>query len=373
MKKILAIALAAAMVLSLAACGTNAGAAPKKQEAAKEEAAEKKDDAAGKKTVGLLMPTKEQTIWSVQGDTLTKAYKDAGYDVLIEYAEDDSAKQAMQIENMLTKGANALVIVAVDCAALTDACEKAKEAGVKVIAEDRLITNTDAVDYYVTFDLDKMGELQGQYIADALGLAEGKGPFNLEIFSGSQDDTNAVRFYNGAMKVLQPYIDKGQLAIPSGQTTYEQTAIQGWDSSKAQSRMDNLLSGFYADKNLDAVLVAADCLDIGVISSLESMGYGTDDKPFPVTTGQDAELAAVKNILAGKQSMTAFLDAGALADIIVPVTDELIEKGSAEGTTTYNNEVKDVPAKTYDPYVIDKNNVDHLSDVGFYTADEIHN
>ena len=360
MKKIVALVLAALMALSLAACG-GAAAAP----AADAKAAE------STKTVGLLMPTKEQSIWSVQGDTLTKAYEAAGWKVLIEFAEDDSAKQAMQIENMLTKGVNALVIVAVDCAALSEVCEKAAAEGVKVIAEDRLIENTEAVDFYVTFDLDKMGELQGQFIVDKLGLADGKGPFNLEIFSGSPDDTNATHFYDGAMKALQPYLDNGKLVVQSGQVSYQETAIQGWDSSKAQSRCDNLLSGFYADKNLDAVLVAADCLTIGVISSLESMGYGTAEKPFPLTTGQDAEIAAVKNIIAGKQSMTAFLDAGALAEIIVPVTDDLLAGGDGKGTTTYNNGSKEVNAKTYDPYLIDKDNYKHLVEVGYLTESDI--
>lgn len=357
MKKIVALVLSVAMILSLAACGGAATAAGAKEE--------------GSKTVGLLMPTKEQSIWSVQGDTLTKAYEDAGWNVLIEFAEDDSAKQAMQIENMLTKGVDALVIVAVDCAALSEVCEKAKEEGVIVIAEDRLIENTEAVDYYVTFDLDKMGELQGQYIVDALKLEDGEGPFNLEIFSGSPDDTNAPHFYDGAMSKLQPFLDNGQLVVQSGQVSYQETATPGWDGSKAQSRCDNLLSGFYSDKNLDACLVAADCLTIGVISSLESMGYGTPEKPFPVTTGQDAELAAVKNIKAGKQSMTAFLDAGELAKIIVPVTDDLLAGGDGAPTTSYNNGVKDVPAKCYDPYLIDKNNVQHLVEVGFYTDEEV--
>ena len=361
MKKIVALVLAAVMALSLAACG---GQAATTEAAATE-------DAAAKKVVGLLMPTKEQSIWSVQGETLTAAYEAAGWDVLIEFAEDDSAKQAMQIENMLTKGVDALVIVAVDCAALSEVCEKAKEEGVIIIAEDRLIENTEAVDYYVTFDLDKMGELQGQYIVDALGLADGKGPFNLEIFSGSPDDTNATHFYDGAMTALQPYLDNGMLVVQSGQVSYQETATQGWDGSKAQARCDNLLSGYYSDKNLDACLVAADCVTIGVISSLESMGYGTDEKPFPVTTGQDAELAAVKNIKEGKQSMTAFLDAQALAEIIVPVTDDLLAGGDGDPTTTYNNSVKDVPAKCYDPYLIDKDNVQHLVDVGFYTDAEV--
>ena len=352
MKKVLAIILALVLVLSMTACG---GA--------------KKDD--GQKTIGILMPTKEQTIWSIQGDRLVAGYQAAGYATEIEFAEDDSARQATQIENMISKGVDALIIVAVDGAALTDACEKAKEAGIVVIAEDRLITNTKAVDFYVTFDLVKMGELQGQFIADALDLANQAGPFNMEIFSGSPDDPNAKLFYDGAMNILQPYMDEGKLVVKSGQVSYEQTAILGWDSAKAQARMDNLLSGFYADDHLDAALVAADCLAIGVISSLESMGYGTGDVAFPLITGQDAELAAVKSIKAGKQSMTAFLDANELVKIIVPVTTALLNGETPEATATYNNETIDVPAQTYSPYAITAANVDYLVEVGFYTDADI--
>ncbi|MCI8524746.1 MAG: sugar ABC transporter substrate-binding protein [Oscillospiraceae bacterium] len=358
MKKAIAWTLAMALCLSLlAGCGAK-GEAPAA-------------DGDGKKTVGICMPTKEQTIWSIQGDRLAAAFETAGYGTLIEYAEDDSAKQVMQIENMITKGVNVLVIAAVDCAALTDACEKAKEAGILIIADDRLITNTEAVDYYVTFDLVRMGEIQGQYIADSLKLETEAGPFTLEIFSGSQDDTNAISFYNGAMNILQPYLDSGKLEVKSGQTGYAETAIQSWDSSKAQARMDNLLSGYYADSRLDAVLVAADCLTVGVVSSLESMGYGAADQPFPVITGQDAELAAVKNILAGKQSMTVFLDANLMTSILVPLVDDLLAGREVVPDTTYDNGKFEVPTKTYDPYLIDKDNVDYLVEVGFYTDAEV--
>ena len=352
MKKIIALALALLMLAAmLCACGA------------------KKDD--GQKTVGILMPTKEQTIWSIQGERLVAGYQEDGYATEIEYAEDDASKQAMQIENMITKGVDALVIVAVDGAAITDACEKAKEEGIIIIAEDRLITNTDAVDFYVTFDLVKMGELQGQYIADALDLANAAGPFNLEIFSGSQDDPNAQLFYNGAMNILKPYIDEGKLVIQSGQAEYDVTAIKGWDSAEARSRMENLLSGFYADKKIDAVLVAADCLTFGVVPALEDAGYGSADMPFPIITGQDAELAAVKQIKAGKQSMTAFLDANELVKIIVPVTTQLLNGETPSVTATYNNEVIDVPAQTYSPYAITAENVNYLVEVGFFTEAEI--
>ena len=354
MKKLLALLLALAMIACLmAACGEETGPGGEA------------------KTIGILMPTKEQTIWSIQGDKLVSGFEAAGYKTLIEYAEDNASKQAEQIENMITKGADALIIVAVDGAALTDACEKAKEEGILVIAEDRLITNTDAVDYYVTFDLVKMGALQGQHIVDALGLETAEGPFNLEIFSGSQDDPNARLFYQGAMEVLQPYLDSGKLVVKSGQIDYDVTAIQGWATEKATERMDNLLSGFYSDDKLDAALVAADCLAMGVIPSLENAGYGMGDLAFPVVTGQDAELAAVKNIKAGKQSMTAFLDAGKLVDIIVPLVTDLLAGKEVTPTSTYNNEVIDVPALTYEPYAITADNVDYLVEVGFFTADQI--
>lgn len=330
--------------------------------------------AAGKKmAVGILMPTKEQTTWTFQGESLTKGFKHAGYDVFIEYAEDDPSKQIMQIENMITKGVKALVIAAVDNASLTDCCEKAKEEGIMIVADDRLISNTAALDYYVTFDLTRMGEFQGQYIADSLDLKSGKGPFTLEIFSGSQDDTNSISFYNGAMDILKQYIDNGQLVVKSGQIVYPETAIQSWDSSKAQNRMDNLLSGYYANDHLDAVLVAADCLALGVISSLESMGYGKGNMSFPVITGQDAELANIKYILAGKQSMTAFLDANKVAEIVVPVVEGLINGQPLEPMTYYDNGVKKIPTRTYDPYLIDQNNVDYLVNIGYFTADQIKN
>ena len=354
MKKIIALVLALVMVIGLCACGAEGGAA-----------------GGDKKTIGILMPTKEQTIWSIQGDRLVEGFEKAGYATLIEYAEDDASKQAMQIENMITKGADALIIVAVDGAALTDACEKAKAEGILVIAEDRLITKTDAVDYYVTFDLVKMGGLQGQHIVDALDLENQAGPFNLELVSGDQADPNAVLFFNGAMEVLKPYIDSGKLVIKSGQDSYEVSAIPNWATEKAQERMDNLLSGFYADAKVDAVLVAADCLAFGVVPSLENAGYGSGDLPFPVVTGQDAELAAIKSIKAGKQSMTAFLDATKLVEIIVPLVTDLLAGKEVTPTSTYNNEVKDVPALTYEPLAITAENADYLVEIGFYTEADL--
>ena len=365
MKKVIALILTAIMALSLAACGGGAAAAP---------AAEAAADAGGKKVqkIGLCMPTKEQTIWTMQGERLTEALEKAGYEVLIEFAEDDSAKQVMQIENMVSKGVDMLIIAAVDGGALTEACEKAKAEGIYVIADDRGIINTEAVDWYVTCDYNRLAEMQGQYIIDALDLDNTDETFTMEIFAGSQDDTNSLVFYNGQMSKLQPYVDKGQIIIKSGQNGAAECAIQSWDSSKAQARMDNLLSGFYSDEPLDVCLSTADCLAIGCISSLESMGYGTAEKPFPIVTGQDAELAAIKNIIAGKQTMTVFIDGTLLAERMVELVAAINEGKELTPDGEFDNNVKKIPALYYDPYVIDKTNVDHLIDVGFYTKEEVY-
>lgn len=355
MKRMLSLILAGMMILlSLAGCAGNAATVD-----------------SAKPKVGLCMPTKEQPIWIAQGERLTEAFTAAGYQVEIEYAEDVVERQITQIENMLLKGCKYLIIAAVDGYAISDAVKKAKAAGATVIASDRLIMNTADVDYYMTFDLVRMGEIQGEYIEQALALKEGKGPFTLEIFSGSPDDPNSIPFYEGAMSILQPYVDSGMLVVKSGQITLNVTGTLKWDSATAQSRMDNILSSYYADQKLDAVLVAADCLALGVISSLNSLGYGSAEKPFPVITGQDCELTAIKYILQGKQSMTVFLDAQLLSEKMLALVNDLEAGKAITPDTTYHNDTKEVPTLLYDPVLIDKDNYQLLIERGFYTEDDL--
>jgi len=354
MKKLLSLILACMMILlALTGC---AGAAT---------------GTSGKTKVGLAMPTKEQPIWIAQGERLTEAFEAAGYEVVLEYAEDVAERQITQVENMLLKGCKYLIIASVDGYAVSDVVKKAKEAGATVIASDRLIMNTADVDYYMTFDLVRMGEIQGEYIETALGLKDGKGPFTLEIFSGSPDDPNCIPFYDGAMSILKPYIDSGKLVVKSGQIGLDVTGTLKWDSATAQSRMDNIISSYYNDENLDAVLVAADCLALGVISSLNSLGYGSADKPFPVITGQDSELTAIKYILEGKQSMTVFLDAKLLSEKMLALVNDLEAGKTIIQDTTYNNGSKDVPTLLYDPVLITKDNYQLLIERGFYTEDDL--
>jgi putative multiple sugar transport system substrate-binding protein len=298
-----------------------------------------------------------------------------GYKVDLQYANNDINTQIQQLENMVTKGCKVLVIASIDGSVLSDVLKKAQQSGVKVIAYDRLIMNTPNVDYYATFDNFKVGVIQGKYIESALGLDKGKGPFNIELFAGSPDDNNATFFFNGAMSVLKPYLDKGKLVVPTKQTAFTTIAIQSWESAKAQARMDNLISAKYAGKTkLDVVLSPNDSLAIGIVASLKNAGYGTAKKPYPVLTGQDCDKANVKAMIAGQQSMSIFKDTRTLAAKVVEMVDAIMQGKEApvNDTKTYNNGVKIVPSFLCDPVYADKNNYKSLLvDSGYYTAEDL--
>jgi len=320
------------------------------------------------------MPTKSSERWIKDGNNMKKQFEKMGYKVDLQYAEDDVQNQVSQIENMITKGANVLVIGAIDGEALTDVLKKAHDQKIKVIAYDRLIRNTKYVNYYATFDNYKVGVIQAKYIEDKLGLKQNKGPFNIELFGGSPDDNNSLFFYNGAMSVLNPYIKSGKLKVLSGQTKFNQIATLRWDGATAQSRMDNILSAKYTNAKVDAVLSPYDGISIGVISSLKSVGYGSKDKPMPVITGQDAELASVKSIIKGEQTQTVFKDTRKLAKQTVKMVDQMLndKKVDVNDTKTYDNGVKVVPSYLLDPVSVDKSNYKKvLVDSGYYKTSEL--
>src|SRR6187431_1911537 len=280
--------------------------------------------AQSKPTVGIGMPTKSSARWIDDGNNIVKVLKERGYGTDLQYAEDDIPNQLSQVENMVTKGAKVLVIAAIDGTTLSDVLKQAKAKGITVIAYDRLIRDTPNVDYYATFDNFQVGVLQGGYIEKALGLKEGKGPFNIELFGGSPDDNNAFFFYNGAMSVLDPYIKSGKLKVASGQTGMDKVSTLRWDGAVAQARMDNLLSAYYTDKRVDAVLSPYDGLSIGIISSLKGVGYGSGGQKMPIVTGQDAEVPSIKSILANEQTSTVFKDTRELAKVTVGMVDAVL-------------------------------------------------
>jgi putative multiple sugar transport system substrate-binding protein len=330
--------------------------------------------AQAKGTVGIAMPTKSSQRWIADGDNMVKAFKALGYQTDLQYADDEIPNQLAQIENMVTKGVKALVVASIDGSTLSGVLQKAAEKGVKIVAYDRLIRGTKNVDYYATFDNFQVGVLQGQAIVDRLGLKQGKGPFNIEVFAGSPDDNNSGFFYDGAMSVLKPYLDSGKLMIRSKQVGAMKVGILRWDGSTAQARMDNLMSAFYGKDKLHAVLSPADVLSIGIISSLKGVGYGTASQPMPVITGQDADLPSVKAILRGDQASTVFKDTRQLAKVTADIVDAALSGRApvVNDTKTYNNGVKVVPSYLLKPIAVDATNwKPALIDSGYYKESQV--
>jgi putative multiple sugar transport system substrate-binding protein len=324
--------------------------------------------------VGISMPTKSSSRWISDGESMVQSFEELGYTTDLQYAEDDIPTQLSQIENMITKGAQVLIIAAIDGTTLSDALQQAADAGIKVIAYDRLIRDSANVDYYTTFDNFKVGVQQATTLVDALGLPDAAGPFNIELFGGSPDDNNAYFFYDGAMSVLQPYIDEGKLVVQSEQMGMDKVSTLRWDGATAQARMDNLLSAYYTDNRVDAVLSPYDGLSIGILSSLKGVGYGSADLPMPFVSGQDAELPSVKSILAGEQYSTIFKDTRELAKVTAQLVDTVLSGGEPEinDTETYDNGVKVVPSYLLEPVAVDINNWEEiLVGSGYYTQDQV--
>ena len=362
-KKTLTGLVVAALAIALAGCGQSSGGSAASSGSNKGA------------TVGIAMPTKSSERWINDGNNMVKQFQALGYKTDLQYGDNVVENQVSQVENMITKGDKLLVIAAIDGSSLTDVLAKAKASKIPVISYDRLILGTANVDYYATFDNFKVGVLQGSYITKALGLDSGKkGPFNIELFAGSPDDNNAPFFFKGAMSILQPYIDKKELVVKSGQTKFAQAATLRWDGGLAQTRMDNLLSKSYTSGRVDAVLSPYDGISIGILSSLKGVNYGTAAKPFPIVTGQDCELASVKSIIKGEQTQSIYKDTRELAKVTVQMGNALLTGGTPEtnDTTTYNNKVKVVPTYMLQPVSVDKTNYQKiLVDGGYYTAAQL--
>ena len=328
----------------------------------------------GKGLIGISMPTKSSTRWISDGESMVKEFKAKGYDTDLQYAEDDIPNQLAQIENLVTKGAKVLIIAAVDGSTMSDVLQKAHDKGVKVFSYDRLITKTPNVDYYTTFDNFGVGVLQANSLV--AGLKErfpSVKPWNVELFGGSPDDTNAGYFYNGAMSVLDPMIKDGSIKIGSGQMGMDKVGTLRWDGAVAQARMDNLLSKTYTKDKVNGVLSPYDGLSRGIISSLKGVGYAPG-KDFPIVTGQDAEVPSVKAMMAGEQYSTVFKDTRELAKVTAEMVDTVMQgkEPKINDTKTYNNGVKVVPSFLLTPHSVGKGDIQAaLVDSGYIAADKL--
>ncbi len=331
--------------------------------------------AQSKGTIGIAMPTKSSARWISDGNSMQEQLQEAGFETILQYAEDDIPNQVAQIENMITRGVDVLVIAAIDGTTLSNALANAAASGVRIVAYDRLIRDSGDVDYYATFDNFKVGVQQATSLVEGLEerFPDSK-PWNVELFGGSPDDNNAYFFYNGAMSVLQPRIDSGDIGVQSGQMGMDKVGTLRWDGAVAQARMDNILSANYTDKDVHGVLAPYDGLSIGILSSLKGVGYGSGDLKMPIVTGQDAEVQSVKSILAGEQYSTIFKDTRELARVTVGMVNAVMEGSEPEinDTETYDNGVKVVPSYLLEPVPVDASNWEEvLVGSGYYTEDQI--
>lgn len=361
-KKVLGALLSVAMVATLLV-GCGGDAAPATTEA---------PVATGGKKVGVAMPTQSSERWINDGDNMKKRLEELGYEVDLQYAEDDVQMQVSQIENMIASGVNCLVIASIDSGALVNVEAQAKEAGIPIIAYDRLLMDTDAVSYYATFDNKGVGTAIGKYIEEKKDLANTSETFTIEFFMGSPDDNNAHMLYDGLMEVLQPYLDNGTLICKSGRTSFDDTCILRWSQETAQQNCENYLTGFYADEDLDICATAFDGFAYGCKAALEGAGY--TEANWPLITGQDAELMATKNIISGKQTMSIYKDTRLLAEKCVTMVQAVLEGAEPEinDTEQYNNGKIVVPSYLCTPVAVDKDNYEEIIvKGGYYTAEQL--
>jgi putative multiple sugar transport system substrate-binding protein len=371
-------AASAVLALSLAACG--GGGAGSSSSGSGE--SKKPEDL----TIGVAMPTQTSERWIADGNAVKKQLTDEGYKVDLQYAGDDIPTQSQQVDQMITQGADLLIIAAIDGTALSSQLQAAADQNIPVISYDRLIRDTKNVDFYVSFDNYKVGVAQATALLTGLGVtkADGsagdkKGPFNIELFAGSLDDNNAHFFFDGAMDTLKKYIDDGTLVVKSGQTKIEQAATLRWQQETAQKRMEDLLTQSYNDGSVvNGVLSPYDGLSRGIITALQNAGYGPTTsggaKPMPIVTGQDAEIASVKLINDGVQSSTIFKDTRNLAKQAVTAAKAFLkgDKPKANDTKTYDNGVKVVPSYLLPVVTVYKDDIQkELIDSGYWTADEV--
>ena len=342
----------AVVALALTGCGRSADTAPTTPGASASG-----DAAAGTfpadSLIGVSLPQKTSENWVLAEELFKTDLAKAGFKADVQFANGGVSEQQNQIQAMVTKGAKLIVVGAIDGSQLGSQLEAAHKAGAIVIAYDRLVKNTEAVDFYVAYDNFEVGVLQGNALLEGMMAKKPKGPYNIELFAGSPDDANAQVFFDGAMSVLKPKIDDGTLKIASAQADFKQVVTQGWKAENAQRRMDTLMTSNYSSAELDGVLSPNDTLGRAVITSVKAAG-----KPVPVVTGQDSEVESVKSIVAGEQYSTIKKDTRKLVAATLEMVTAL-QKGDKPTVTdekSYDNGVKVVPANLLPPEIVTKKN-----------------
>ena len=384
MKKFLALSLALTMSLSLAACGGSGSGSSASTSGSGSGADASGSTSGDAQTIGISMPTQSLERWNRDGSYLDEQFKAAGYDTIVTYSDNDTNRQVNDIQNMIAQGVDLLVVAAIDGEALNTVMNDAGAEGIPIIAYDRLIMN-DNVSYYVSFDNYTVGTLQGQYIVETLDLENQAGPFNIELTAGDPADNNAGYFFQGAMDVLQPYIDEGKLVVVSGQTDFDTVATAAWDTQTAMERAQNILASYYADgTQVDAWLCSNDSTALGVTQAIQS-DYAGANKADILITGQDGDVANLKNIVDGLQSMTVYKAVANEAVVTLDlakailngdtINDSLISASGWDFDCSYDTESystsegHNCPSFLLVPDVVTADNMqEKLVDTGYYTV-----
>lgn len=376
--------------LLLGGCAGTAKPEPKSAAASKDRASQQEEfvdvhSNDGRNVVGISMPSKLLERWNRDGHFLKRQFKERGYEVELAFGDDLIDKQIRDIETMIKNHADIILISAIDGSSLSHVLEKAASANVKVICYDRLILKTDVVDYYISFDNYKVGQLQGEYVVKALDLPHaGNKSYRMEITSGDSADNNARYYYNGMFDQIKPYLEKGVLKIPSGQSGYFETAISSWSSELAEIRFSGILNSYYLNgKRLDCAICANDSTAFGVAEAIAADYDG--DNPV-IVTGQDGDENNLKNIMEGRQSMTVFKALSNETLVAYEVGCALMEGRKPDAslieesgwkfrcrydTESYDNGVKKVTSFLLEPTVITKDNmIKELVDKGYYKVGE---
>ena len=325
-----------------------------------------------KKLIGVSLPTDMLMRWKNDGDIIKEGLESAGYEVDLKYAGMDYTTQYSQVKEMIENKCEVIVITGIGADGWVETLAEAKKANIPVIAYDRLILESDAVSYYVTFNNFSVGVKQAEYIVDNLNLNnEDANTYNIEIFAGDSGDLNAKTFYNGAMSILEQYINSGKLIVKSSKTSFSDVSTMNWSTEIAQSRMGSLITDYYKDgTQIDAILCSNDSVALGVKYALVADYTGA----WPIITGQDCDIENVKNMIDGLQSMSVFKDTSVSSSRVVEMVKE-IASGSTptvNDTTTHNNGVKTVPSYLCEPFVCTVDNYKELLiDSGYYREEDL--
>ena len=366
-----------ALILGLAGCGKKDTAVSEPEQTSEAKSNSLLEDVAseneeGKQVVAISMPSQADDKWIHTAAVMNTALREAGCQVLVEFAEDNAKQQINQIQEFVEKEVDCLVVAPIPLADLTEALEKAAKKKIPIISYDRLIADTEAVDYYVGFDNLQAGRQIGEYIVEAEDLKK-SGSSTIEFFMGDPQDYSAKMVHQGILEILQPYLDSGRLVCKSGRIKFADTAILYESQDTAQKNCEALLDANYLDGRLDILCASSDTLAYGLRTALENRGY-SQGKDWPLVTGQDAQLDAVKNIKAGYQTMSVFRDFRILAEQCAKMAEDCIkgEKPELNEQKQYKNGTKTVPAYLCDTQEIDKENYEKiLLDSHYYTKEQL--